>query len=1144
MNLQNVVHRKSFSVKKLFSAVSVFLCSFLLFAEVEVTTITINNARQTTYTKSDEGNDVIVLEGSVDLSVSKGETVSQIKADKITYDRKSEMLYAESNVEITTKSSSSGVETTTASSLLMNTSTLEGIFDNGRVVQTQTDAINLPAGSTLIVFADIFGKGKSNTIAFKNSSLTFCDAENPHWHIDATRTWLLPGGEFAFFNALLYVGYVPVLYFPAFYYPKDELVFNPVFGTRKREGYFINNTIYLFGRKPLDSSSASSSESSDSTSAESLKAIYNFMKPSSLKEQKLEGLVLHNLEEDYKGDTTNYVKLMADSYSNLGYMVGLNGNLSPAPKYISKLSFNAYIGMSNTIFTNFSDEYVNYSPEGNTYSDNSSFMGWNLPFRYAGDLEFALSKPFSIKFSLPIYSDPFFSYDFLENRSETMDWISYFLDSTSESDDEVSINEISSFSWSASTSISPTIPSVLKPYISSFSFSSNSSVLVSSMNSVFSTVNSSTKEVVYYYDTDKYESEWTKNTPTRKFYYPSQVIPLSANASISGTIFQWPLASSTKAANNKKTPEYAITLNKPEELKSENELIQQEVIEETESNKNDISEETEEMVYSEYDSGEEDEIEIDFVKPVLPELSFTPETSTVAAGINYKLTYSVAPSLSTSINYASSNNTQIVRDIENASPLLTSGEDFDWSNIRSYMYTIKIPTTITSALSFGGSFLSLTNKLAYSPVWQKHPYIQMGDVDDPLTYGGYDETAANALILADYKADSQTVSTSNTLSFMPFTSTVHFADTGLNWNSTVKIFRREFVGDADNPEWETYSIDLENDDCVTVNTLDFTLGASELSNKFKQTLTFTTVLPPLLKTYSATLKLVFPYVTGTVSCSYEETTHDDVDIEEKWKINPIQQSLSLSLFGSKLKITESFNYNVEDDIHHPESFKLSATWNSLQLAYVMSYTYGYELDTETGWMVKSEKEFLPYSLSFSYSPGSKTFYKWFNRISIAPGLSTSIVADLLRPTNTYFLFNPSLTFKINEFFNITFSSSSKNSILYWYFKEGLYDDWGGFPGNVLCDLLNSFRFDDESKRKSSGFKLKSLDMTMSHELHDWDFNLTFKVEPELVTKSTGKTYDFTPYITIGVVWKPMESIKSKLVYDYDKDAEEGIWALE
>lgn len=212
-----------------------FSRAFAQSSDSNVTTIKINNANQTSYQKDpDTKNDIIVLKGLVSLSVEKGSTVSDIKADSVTFDRKTQMLYAEGNVEITTKSSASGGETTTANSLLMNTSTLEGVFDNARVVQTQSDALNLPSGSTLIVFADFFGKSSQNTIVFKNSSLTFCDDENPHWHIDATRTWLLPGGEFAFFNALLYVGSVPVMYFPAFYYPKEELVFNPVFGYQKR----------------------------------------------------------------------------------------------------------------------------------------------------------------------------------------------------------------------------------------------------------------------------------------------------------------------------------------------------------------------------------------------------------------------------------------------------------------------------------------------------------------------------------------------------------------------------------------------------------------------------------------------------------------------------------------------------------------------------------------------------------------------------------------------------------------------------------------------------------------------------------------------------------------------------------------------
>ena len=420
-----------FGFKKIFF--SLILCFFVsvIFAQENenTTTITIKNARQTNYAKDEKtGNDTIILEGDVQLTVQKGNNTSEISANKIIYDRKTEMLYADGNVEITTKTSSSGGETTTASSLLLNTSTLEGVFDDGRVVQTKSDALQLPSGSTLIVFSDIFGKSESNVIAFKNSSLTFCDEPDPHWHIDASRTWLLPGGEFAFLNALLYVGPIPVLYFPAFYFPKDELIFNPVFGYSTRGGTFIQNTFYLYGRKPLDSSSSSSDESD--AGKESLRAVYNFIKPSVLKEQERQGLMLHNLDEDYSGDTTYYFKTMVDWYSLLGFMVGFDGNLNPNKDYISKLAFNLGIGFGN------------HDKE----KDKSSFLGLKLPFRYGGNFDFSLVKPFKITLTLPIYSDPLYYADYSE-RNESMDWISFLTDGNNDDDDD-SVNSISSFSLS------------------------------------------------------------------------------------------------------------------------------------------------------------------------------------------------------------------------------------------------------------------------------------------------------------------------------------------------------------------------------------------------------------------------------------------------------------------------------------------------------------------------------------------------------------------------------------------------------------------------------------------------------------------------------------------------------------------------
>lgn len=1110
------------------------MCISVFAQTVETTVINIVNARQTSYKKDDEtGNDTIILEGSVVLTVTKGDTSSEIKADKITYDRKTEMLFADGNVEIVTKGASAGGETTTANTLLMNTSTLEGIFDGGRVVQTQSDALNLPSGSTLIVFSDIFGKGENNTIAFKNSSLTFCDEEDPHWHIDASRTWLLPGGEFAFFNAFLYVGVLPVLYLPAFYYPKDELIFNPVFGNKYREGYFLQNTIYVYGRKPLSTSTTTTTSTTDSAAAESMKALYNFMKPSTLKEQKREGLILHNLDEDYTGNTTNYLKLMSDWYSNLGYMVGFDGNYLPPQGIINKLSINAYFAQSNVIFKTKDGTYVNFDPaSGLSYNDTSNFMGKTSNLRYGGDLEFGISKPFSFSLSLPIYSDPYFSYDF-KTREETMDWISYLLESTNMDRTEPTISEISSYSWTMNASYSPSLPTVLKPYLNSLSLSVNSSVNISSLSTTFERNNYSSNSGNNYYDfdnpsgteeepVDEYPNDWYKYTPTRKFYYPSQVTPATVSMSLSGTIFQWPIQPKSKTFT---VPSYAITMNKPDEIKSESQLekerLEREEKEKAEAQALAEKENTDKqevgLAEEEEDDEEFEELDEDEITLTLPSLDFTPTNYSLANGITYTLGYTLSSTINTQISYASA-------------PLKTA-EDFDWNNVRAFMYNIKAPMSVSSTFNYGGSFFGISNRFSYDPIWQKHPIISL---DEEL--GGYTQSAADTLVLADYNAEARNLSNSNTVSFKPLSYTNHFADTGINYNTNLRLYRRKFIGDVENPEWEVLKFDKEDEECITVNSLDYILGASEFDNKLKQTLTFTQIMPPLLRQYTGTLNLTFPYVSTSISTGYQETSKDEnIAEEERWKKSPLSQSLSVSLFNSNLKFTESYNYLLEEKEH--DSLKLSVSYKSFSLSYVMQNTYGATLDTNVGWVNDEEKKFLPYTISASFVPATKTYYKWFNRISFAPGVNTSLIADLIKPTNSYFIISPSLSFKINEFFNITFSSTSKNSILYWYFHEGMYDEGGPFPGNMLVDLLNSYRFDREDLRKSSGFKLKSLNMAMSHELHDWKFNMTFKVEPRIVTENNITRYDFKPYVTIGIVWNPMESIKTEIVDEY------GEWQL-
>lgn len=1048
--------------------------------KTSTTTITILNAI-TTNNKKDlvTKDDVISFEGDVKISVEQGETKTTIKADKITYNRARDMLFAEGSVSLEQIEKGGMAETATAKSLIFNTITLEGIFDDGRVVQKESDSINVPTGSTLVVASDLFARDDSGTIAFKDGELTFCSDENPHWRIKASRLWLLPGQEFAFLNAVLFVGRIPLLYLPAFYYPKDELVFNPVFGFKNRSGYYFQTSTYLYGRKPLEKDSASSTKKDND---DILGDYFSLIKPSKLKEQKLEGIVLHNLDQDYKGKTTNYFKLIADWYSNLGFAAGFDGVYKPE-KYISNIEANLMLGFSNTVFPSNSLSQIVYTPYsslGKKYSDSSNFMGFKTPFRYKAAFKFAINNPFSLSISIPIYSDPFFNYDFGQ-RSETMDWFSYLLNNpTTEKTDTTETQklesaEITSFSWEANGSYSAKIADFFNPFITSLSISSlNSSIVFTEMNNTSIT------------STDN----WTTYTPERKFFYPSQITPVKISAKMAGTIF-----STTKTKKTQSTSSKRLNLLPSEELSlSEDKTKKDETLDEKKSE-------------NEKRSG------FDLDSSLLPDLSYSATSSESLTNLGANITYSIAPTFTSQLTYASASLRQV--------------DDFNWKKIKSSYISVSVPVVLADSVSFRDGFMGLTNSFTFNPVYQTHPYLSENEAE-----GGYSASSLKSVKNADYKASLFEIQNVNKVSFKPFVYLEHFKETGVSYNTSIKLFRTEFIGDSENPEWEKLTVDWTDKDSIKVHTLDFVLATNERGGDFSQSFTLTSTLPPQVDKYYGLLNLKFPGVTliGETGISKKSAT------DSAWKKEPFKQSLSVSLFSNALSLTESYNYELEDN--HPDALKIALSFKGLQAAFTMRYTNPYEFDSLRGWVSKTQKEFLPYSTSLAYTNTSSNFTFWKNRITFKPGISTSIVIDHIRPTNSYFIFAPSISFKINEALDITFSSSSKNSVLYRYFQEALgYPD--RIPGeqNIFTDLVNSFRFDKESLRQASGFKLESLSCKITHDLHDWDLNMEFKLSPRLVTENNVKRYDFSPYFTISVLWRPMDSIKTKVVDKY------GTWEL-
>ena len=153
------------------------------------------------------------------------------------------------------------------------------------------------------------------------------------------------------------------------------------------------------------------------------------------------------------------------------------------------------------------------------------------------------------------------------------------------------------------------------------------------------------------------------------------------------------------------------------------------------------------------------------------------------------------------------------------------------------------------------------------------------------------------------------------------------------------------------------------------------------------------------------------------------------------------------------------------------------------------YTTGYIFSQEKGWQRDQNEILRPYQLTFKYNSPDKTFKFWHNRIQIKPRIKTVIAWDLLRPPLSYMTFNTELELLASEFTSISFSSESRNDVIFRYFQEKMnYDPQIPGETDLVRDLINSFAFGDKNLRRQSGFKLKSLSMAMIHNLDDWNIS--------------------------------------------------------
>ena len=346
----------------------------------------------------------MVLRGGVRILLREGEALHTIQAERVTLNQTENLLTAEGDVEYT-MTRGERTDRFSGDSLTFNTRSLEGVFfEGGTESDQQVD------GETIRFrfLGDSITRLENSTVIMERARITSSKPVDPYYQIRARKVWILASGEWAVLGALLYVGRIPVLYLPFFFYPGEEFFFHPVIGTRDREGSFLQTTTYLLGQKKRSSTPLSILSLDAPQENQTLR--------------RRRGLFLREVpgrtvDEE---DLDRYLTVMADVYSRLGAFAGVKGSFPP------EVSFSGGIGFSRSIFTGAGGAYTPYfeDPPGEyrTFWNGSRLLGLDLPFRYGIDSSWLLGgSRFSLSGRFEAYSDPFFPSDFFD-RAEELDW--------------------------------------------------------------------------------------------------------------------------------------------------------------------------------------------------------------------------------------------------------------------------------------------------------------------------------------------------------------------------------------------------------------------------------------------------------------------------------------------------------------------------------------------------------------------------------------------------------------------------------------------------------------------------------------------------------------------------------------------------
>ncbi len=1065
-----------------------------------------NNSEYFTIEEIDE--DYLVLQGDVILeftgnassedsaedntSNSEVSVTHIVKAQRIVINQTKHILTATGDIEYTLISEDSDQEPEVfyGNTFTFNIETWNGVFIQGggetnREVEEGEEVSFFYVGDTLT-------RMDNDIVLMEEGMVTSCeDVDDPHWHIEASKIWVLAPGEWAIADGFFYIGRVPILYIPFFFKAGDEVFFHPSFGYKKEEGVFLQTTTYIFGQKQTDTSSFSFLRATGDENEDY--------------EMETQGIFLRRGDRK-ETDEENYVfKIALDYYSRLGFFTGLalfpesfaDEETTDPNNYFT---LNGGFGISRSIFLASSNNYTPYiNSEIKSYWNYVSYFGLEIPVRSGLNTKFIFNKsPLTLNGLFEFYSDPFFTEDFYE-REEEFNWDRFLNRNIEES-----ISGIYQNVWD----FYPEVKSNLQWQLNSslnFNFSNNY-IKSLNINNINFNMNWSSKN-----DPAMVSGEINQADPSREFYYPTNFIfPYNSKITISGELLHIPFLRTQDAdeitQQENEDPGMGFHIPESEEKIPETEEGAQEEddvefkgisIKEDEQVQNSISRATTftlsysiepqllietHFLHDDWESQDDVDFDIKFsnltnINLVKLIYNLNVWNSFVVVNGNFNFNSTFKKHFNRGVD-TTTWDTYLLSDYEN------SGLDLN-QNFNFYLYPLKYTENFNKS------------NINYILDWDflKYKYASGGENGGTPVYNTY-----------SFKWNDQYVNTHK------INNSFFFSDDSVNYLKFNSNLPPE-MGDYDwlvNYKLNFYSWYLNS---------YATFGYAEADNELWE-------FDPL-------------YVAETINIgswmNFLGTSEWDINYNNWEKAETIIKLFNFDFFGSNYFLTQELLFIPK--YQYLKSSKTALNFRALSISFTAERLPPTEIDlNQERWIddTDAEEQFQPKLLNISLNHTTEPLYLWKNRIMFLTNISTSWALNLYKFTESSFTFNLDFTFNIYKFTDFTFGIQSYNNYSYRYipaFAEQAGEQWI----NPIVDIFKSLNIFNKDGRYQSNFKLKMITLALVHHLHDWDLTFEYNGTQTEVYNNGLREWEWQPGFSIILEWKPIPEIKHRIYKEEDTD---------